>query len=141
MGHFSDYEADQSRLYNAHHFEDLNSQSSKNKVRKIWQVTGILSIVTIVEVLLGLYSSGILPKLVVNIIFIGLTILKAAYIVNVFMHLGDERKNIRMSILIPLTLFFWFILAFLMDGDFWLKINQKYFSSPEHKKIEAAAKH
>ncbi|MBW7913810.1 MAG: hypothetical protein H3C54_08990, partial [Taibaiella sp.] len=40
-----------------------------------------------------------------------------------FMHLGDELKNFIMLILIPLTLFIWFIIAFLMDGDFWLFMN------------------
>jgi predicted Co/Zn/Cd cation transporter (cation efflux family) len=31
-----------------------------------------------------------------------------------------------LTILIPLTLFIWFIIAFLMDGSFWLWINH-YF--------------
>lgn len=124
MSHFSDYEADQSRLYNIHHHEDINSVESKSKVKKIWMVTGILSIITIVEVILGLYghSTG-MPKWLINTFFIVLTMLKAGYIVKVFMHLGDEIKNMILTILIPLTLFFWFIAAFLADGSFWLWIN------------------
>lgn len=126
--HFSDYESDQSRLYNAHH-HDINSPESKSKVKKIWMVTFILSIITIAEVSLGLYShyQG-MSKPVINTIFVILTILKAAYIVKVFMHLGDEVKNMISTILIPLTLFFWFILAFLWDGSFWLWINEHVFS-------------
>ncbi|MEZ5045983.1 MAG: cytochrome C oxidase subunit IV family protein [Chitinophagaceae bacterium] len=125
--HFSDYESDQSRLYNIHHVEDKNSSSSKAKVKKIWTVTGILAIVTIVEVILGLYGTSTgMPKWLINTFFIALTLFKAAYIVKVFMHLGDELKNMISSILIPLTLFFWFILAFLWDGSFWLWINNHF---------------
>jgi caa(3)-type oxidase subunit IV len=41
----------------------------------------------------------------VKIIFILLTLLKAGYIVMVFMHLGDERKYLRNVILIPYFIF------------------------------------
>lgn len=125
--HFNDYEADQSRLYNIHHTLDKNSQESKSKVKKIWMVTAILSIITIVEVGLGLYShyKG-MPKVFINTVFVVLTLLKAAYIVKVFMHLGDEVKNMISTVLIPLTLFIWFIIAFLYDGNFWLWINNHF---------------
>ena len=55
-----------------------------------------------------------------------LTIYKAAYIVRVFMHLGDEKKSFLITVLIPLTLFIWFIIAFLYDGGFWLEMNTKF---------------
>ena len=55
-----------------------------------------------------------------------MTLLKAGLIVSVFMHLGDELKNMIMTIIIPLSLFIWFILAFLWDGSFWLWINNQF---------------
>lgn len=127
MSHFNDYEADQSRLYNLHHHEDINSSESKAKVRKIWMVTLYLSVITIIEVILGLYGhyTG-MPTWAINFFFIALTMLKAGFIVKVFMHLGDEVKNMILTILIPLTLFFWFIVAFLYDGNFWLWINNLF---------------
>ena len=73
----------------------------------IWKVFWILLIVTTVEVVLGLIKP---PFLVDNIflgtkllnhVFIILTLVKAAYIVNVFMHLGFERKGLRWTILLP----------------------------------------
>ena len=73
----------------------------------IWKVFWILLIVTAVEVVLGLIKP---PFLVDNIflgtkllnhVFIILTLVKAAYIVNVFMHLGFERKGLRWTILLP----------------------------------------
>ena len=35
------------------------------------------------------------------------------------MHLGDEVRNLIMTIVVPLLLFVWFIAAFLWDGDSW----------------------
>lgn len=125
MSEFSHYEADQSALYSGGHHQDANSAESKGKVKKILMVTGILTVVTIVEVFLGLYGHSVgMPKGVINTFFILLTLFKAGYIVKVFMHLGDEFKNMILTILIPLTLFIWFIIAFLMDGSFWLWINE-----------------
>jgi cytochrome c oxidase subunit 4 len=46
-----------------------------------------------------------------------LTLAKAFYIVGVFMHLGDEIRNMIMTIVVPLLLFVWFIAAFLWDGS------------------------
>ena len=37
--------------------------------------------------------------------FIVLTLVKAGYIVMIFMHLGDERKNLRNTILVPYLVF------------------------------------
>lgn len=124
---FNDYEADQSRLYNIHHSIDKNSADSKSKVKKIWKITLWLSIITIVEVAIGLYCFyNHVPKTIPNIGFIVMTLLKAGLIVSVFMHLGDEIKNMIMTIIIPLTLFIWFIIAFLYDGNFWLWINNAF---------------
>jgi cytochrome c oxidase subunit 4 len=121
------YEGDQSKLYAgvlAHH-EDINSKESKAKIAKIWKVTLILSIITIVEVLGGLYLSDVLSKGILNTIFLILTVAKSAYIVNIFMHLGDEAKWFKLIVLLPLLLFIWFIIAFLYDGSQWLKFNNE----------------
>jgi cytochrome c oxidase subunit IV len=129
--HFSDYESDQSRLYNAHH-NDINSAESKSKVKNIWKITAYLTLITLIEVGIGLYShyshadGGL--KTAYNIIFILMTLLKAGLIVSIFMHLGDEVKSMIMMILIPLTLFIWFTIAFIADGAFWLWINQHVYT-------------
>src|SRR6476659_4143632 len=48
-----------------------------------------------------------------------LTLAKAFYIISIFMHLGDELRNLIMTIAVPATLFIWFIIAFLYDGNAW----------------------
>jgi cytochrome c oxidase subunit IV len=120
------YEGDQSKLYSgvmSHHYgQSTKSDESKKQLGRIWKVTLILTVITIVEVCLGLWSP--LPRGVNNTFFLLLTLFKAAYIVRVFMHLGDEVRNFIVTMLIPLTLFVWFIIAFLADGNFWLNMNK-----------------
>jgi cytochrome c oxidase subunit IV len=119
------YEGDQSKLYSgimAHH-SDVNSEESKSQVKKIWKVFWILLAITVIEVVLGMFFSHNIPKGLVVFFFLALTLVKAAYIVAIFMHLGDEKKNFMIAVLVPLFLFFWFIIAFLADGGFWLHVN------------------
>ncbi len=119
------YEGDQSKLYSgvmAHH-TDINSTESKKQVGRIWKVFWILLVITVVEVVVGMFFSHSMPRALVNFFFLALTILKAGYIVSVFMHLGDEVKSFMITVLIPLALFIWFIIAFLYDGGFWLEMN------------------
>jgi len=135
------YEGDQSKLYSGvmQHHGDVNSAESKSQVARIWKIFWILLVITVTEVIMGMFFSHSMPKGVVNFFFLALTILKAGYIVAVFMHLGDELKNFMVTVLIPLVLFVWFIIAFLADGFFWLRMNNE---SPARSQIEhvAAAK-
>jgi len=119
------YEGDQSKLYSGvmQHHADVNSTESRKQIGRIWKVFWILLVVTIVEVILGMFFSHEMPRVLVAFFFLALTLFKAGYIVSVFMHLGDERKNFLITVLIPLTLFIWFIIAFLTDGFFWLHMN------------------
>jgi len=39
-----------------------------------------------------------------------MTLVKAGYIVMVFMHLGDERKNLRNTILVPYLVFILYLI-------------------------------
>lgn len=86
----------------AHHSEE----QGKKIRRKIWVVTAILTIVTIIEVALGsLIKQSSDYWTIIKLLFIGLTILKAGYIVLTFMHLGDERKALKYIILVPYAIF------------------------------------
>ena len=70
----------------------------------IWKVFGILSVVTIVEVVLGilkpasLHLTKVLHTSPLNIIFLVLTLVKAYYITWFFMHMADEKKNLRRAV-------------------------------------------
>lgn len=75
--------------------------------KKILFVTILLSAITSFEVLLGVYWRSWMPDSWhwVKWAFIVMTLVKATYIVMSFMHLGDERRNIRSFILMPYALF------------------------------------
>jgi len=119
------YEGDQSKLYSGvmQHHTDVASPESKNQVKRIWKVFWVLLVITVAEVILGMFFSHHMPKGLVAFLFLSLTLLKAGYIVAVFMHLGDEFSNFIVTMAIPLFLFIWFIIAFLADGGFWLHMN------------------
>jgi cytochrome c oxidase subunit IV len=97
--------------------------------KRIWKIFWVLSALTIIELGLGYFmyaQHGHLPYAAVltTKITIGiLTLLKAYYIVSVFMHLGDEVRNLIMTIVVPLVLFVWFIIAFLADGNSWKNLR------------------
>jgi cytochrome c oxidase subunit IV len=81
--------------------------------RKIWYVTGFLALVTAVEVVLGAYWRDFLPTEAWQWVkwgFIVLTMVKATYIVMTFMHLGEERRNLRGLILLPYGLFICYLI-------------------------------
>jgi hypothetical protein len=42
------------------------------------------------------------------------------------MHLGDEIRNMIMTIVVPLLLFIWFIIAFIYDGNSYKNNRNKY---------------
>ena len=127
------YEGDQGKLYSGvyNHHTDINSTESKAQVKRIWRITLWLSIITIVEVGAGLFQhyTGSLNHVFLVTYFLVLTLLKAYLIVKVFMHLGDEWNNFVWTILGPMTLFIWFIIAFLYDADFSLFMNNSFGNS------------
>ena len=119
------YEGDQSKLYSGvmQHHTDVASPESRSQVKRIWKIFWVLLVITIAEVILGMFFSHHMPKGLVAFLFLSLTLLKAGYIIAVFMHLGDEFGNFIVTMAIPLFLFIWFIIAFLADGGFWLHMN------------------
>ena len=97
--------------------------------KEIWKVTGILSVLTIVELALGFWMMGMpdggLRWSIKGAIII-LMLAKAFYIVGYFMHLRHEIRNLIMTIIVPLLLFVWFIIAFLADGHSFNKLKTNY---------------
>ena len=93
-------------------------------VKRIWKAFWVLLILTIIELALGLTIyyiemnpdySNLLVLMIKGVICI-LTLAKAFYIISIFMHLGDEVRQLILTLAIPATLFIWFITAFIADG-------------------------
>ncbi len=86
---------------------------NKEKIKKLWTVAGILGTVTLLEFIIAFTMPHGALK---TSIFVGLTIVKAAYIVGEFMHLRYEAKVLLWSILIPMIFVLWMLVAFVYEG-------------------------
>lgn len=115
-------------------------------VKRIIRTTVILSVITLIELALGFwiyfmhkspdYSHAFV--LFLKGVIVILSLAKAFYIVGVFMHLGDEIRNLIMTIVVPLLLFVWFIAAFLWDGDSWRELRNTHGRSRPATEQQAA---
>lgn len=101
------------------------AHAHESNTKRIWIVFGILSVITIVEVLFGIYKpkslffTNFLGMNLLNWLFIILTIVKAYYITWAFMHMEGEKKWFRRSIVwtvVFLILYLSFIL--LVEGNY-----------------------
>jgi hypothetical protein len=96
----------------------------KSNTQKIWGVLVFLTIVTIIEVALGIVKpESLMMKFlgmkILNWIFIGLTIVKAYYITWDFMHMRDETKALkRMVVWTVVFLICYLIFILLQEGGY-----------------------
>ncbi|MCW4468678.1 cytochrome C oxidase subunit IV family protein [Flavobacterium sp. MFBS3-15] len=101
------------------------AHSHESNTKRIWFVFGLLSVITIVEVILGiakpeaLYMNNFMYMNLLNWIFIILTIFKAYYIVWAFMHIEGERGSLKWSVVAPLVfLVLYLMFIILIEGDY-----------------------
>ena len=96
----------------------------KSNTQKIWGVLILLTIVTAVEVVLGIYKpealmGTFLSMKLLNWIFIILTIVKAYYITWDFMHMRDETKALRRVVVwTAVFLICYLIFILLQEGGY-----------------------
>jgi hypothetical protein len=138
-----EHQAASSEITFHHHTDDA---TFKKRVRK---TTILLSVITVIELGIGLsiytIHKGPNPSELLVLMFKGmvciLTLAKAYYIVSVFMHLGDEIRNMIMTIVVPLMLFIWFIIAFIADGNSYKNLRNKYDKHFQETTTPADHKH
>ncbi|MCA6437203.1 MAG: cytochrome C oxidase subunit IV family protein [Bacteroidota bacterium] len=93
----------------------------KKARRTLWNVFWIMLVITIVELIIGFMapSKGWSGTLGLKVLFIGLTIVKAAAIVLWFMHLGHEVKFFKYVVLLPYAIFMLYtIFIVLTEGTY-----------------------
>jgi len=107
----------------------------KSNQQKIWGVLIFLSIVTTIEVILGIVKPQILmiPFMrvkLLNWIFIVLTLVKAYYIAWDFMHIRDEKSGLQNAIVLPLIILIpYLIFIILHEGNYIFDVMQEGFVS------------
>ena len=105
------------------------SHEHVSNTKRIWSVFILLSVVTTVEVFLGIVKpelltmNDLLGMNLLNWIFYALTIYKAYYIVWAFMHMEGEKSSLRWAVVMPvifLVLYLLFIL--LVEGNYIFEV-------------------
>ncbi|WP_394758651.1 cytochrome C oxidase subunit IV family protein [Flavobacterium sp.] len=105
------------------------SHEHVSNVGRIWKVFGLLSIITIVEVALGiikpdvLFFNTFLSMGLLNWIFIILTVYKAYWIMWAFMHLEGEVASLRWAVVGTVTfLLVYLVFILLVEADYIFEI-------------------
>jgi len=86
----------------------------KKKIQKIWKVALFLGLLTTVEFIIAFTIDAGTAR---TFLFIALTIWKAFYIVAEFMHLGHEKRSLKLSILLPLLFVIFLIFILIYQGS------------------------
>ncbi|MFZ9943551.1 MAG: cytochrome C oxidase subunit IV family protein [Bacteroidia bacterium] len=97
------------------HNQFIEEHHDPKNVSVIWRTFWILLGVTIFEVAIAFAP---IPKDVLLIIFLVLTIVKAYYIIAFFMHLKHEKLSFKYSILLPFFLILYFIVMAIAEGNY-----------------------
>lgn len=105
-------------------------------VKRIWKVFIILSVVTIIEVVLGivrpdfLIENTFIRMKILNWIFIVLTLYKAYLITWAFMHMEKETKGLRRSVVwTAVFLISYLIFILLTEGNYVYEVYESGYIS------------
>jgi cytochrome c oxidase subunit IV len=100
------------------HTEHLeHTETPKDMKSQIWKTFWILFAFTIVDIILYfiLLSNHSMLK---NWVFIILGVVKAYYIVGIFMHMKFEKKSLMYMIVVPMVFVIFLVALMLVEGDF-----------------------
>lgn len=105
------------------------SHEHVSNTKRIWFVFALLSVVTTVEVILGIYKPAplhlnhLLGMNLLNWIFYILTIFKAYYIVWAFMHMEGEKGALRWAVVLPVVfLVIYLLFILLVEGNYIFEV-------------------
>lgn len=89
---------------------------NKAKIKNFLKVMWYLAAITAIEFAIA-FTVPMEQKWTRIVVFIALTIVKAYYIVAEFMHLGHEKKSLRMSIVLPMLFVVFLIFIMIYQGS------------------------
>jgi len=105
------------------------SHDHASNTSRIWKVFIYLSVITTVEVVLGIFKpeslhmNHLLGMNLLNWIFYILTIVKAYYIVWAFMHMEGEKGSLRWSVVLPVIFLVMYLLFILLvEGNYIFEV-------------------
>lgn len=104
---------------------EMTQQEYEQNKKDVYKTTGILAVVTVVEVLGSIAYENLVEDVRWPLmVFVTLaSLVKAYWIMAVFMHVGHEKKGFIFTILFPFVFLVWAIIAFSVDGAAWLEMR------------------
>ncbi|SEP68166.1 cytochrome C oxidase subunit IV family protein [Neolewinella agarilytica] len=99
--------------------------SYEDSKKAVWKGLGLLAAVTLAEVFLSLMKAAEWAEdiqwvfVLASLLIIILSVYKAYFIIYEFMHMGYEVKGLAMSVLLPMFLLVWALIAFFSEGSYW----------------------
>jgi cytochrome c oxidase subunit IV len=104
---------------------EMTQQEYEQNKKDVYKTTGILAVVTVVEVLGSIVYENMVEDLRWPLmVFVTLaSVIKAYWIMAIFMHVGHEKKGFILTILFPFVFLVWAIIAFSADGAAWLEMR------------------
>jgi len=104
----------------AHHTEHEIEHGKKvpAQTKEIWKTFWILLGITALEFVIAFTVDADHYKWTKVGIFIILTIVKAYYIVGIFMHLKNEVKSLIWTIVLPCVFVAWLVVALIIEGGY-----------------------
>ncbi len=88
---------------------------NKAKVKHFIKIMIYLAVITAFEFAIA-FTVPHDQKWLRIVVFIALTIVKAYYIVSEFMHLGHEKRSLKMSVVLPMLFVVFFIFIMIYEG-------------------------
>jgi cytochrome c oxidase subunit 4 len=106
-------------------------QSYEDQKKLVFYGLKLLGVITIVEVVFALFAKGhIMPSVTFGkdggfgqalymLAMIGASLYKAYFIIFYFMHMAHEVRGLVLTVLMPMLLLVWAIIAFFQEGGRW----------------------
>lgn len=106
-------------------------QSYDDQKKLVFYGLKLLGVITILEVAFALFAKGhLVPSITFGkdggfgqalymLVMIGASLYKAYFIIFFFMHMAGEVRGLVLSVLMPLLLLVWAIIAFFQEGGRW----------------------
>jgi len=99
--------------------------------KRIISTTIILAAITTLEFIIAFTVKADVPWILWtrNLTYGVLTLVKAYFIVSIFMHLGDEVRKFAMTILLPFIFIMWLVIGLVIEGGYWGHQDKKTLHS------------
>lgn len=94
----------------------VHHEENHDLKKQIWKTFWILFGITLLDIALYFLMPQSLGR---NLIFVVLGILKAVYIVGIFMHLKFEKLNLILIIVLPMAFILFFVWLMFYEGGKW----------------------